>query len=193
MSSFLDKEFWNERYLNHQTGWDLGQVSPPLKYYFDSLINKDLKILIPGCGNAYEAEFLWKNGFRNVFLVDFAEEALHNFAERNPDFPINQLIHNDFFKLDGAYDLIIEQTFFCAIDPKLRKSYVKQMRRLLKPEGELVGLLFNRSFESGPPFGGSLKEYQELFDQSFKEVRFEDCHNSIAPRAGSELFFIAKK
>ena len=51
----LNADFWNNKYLNHTTGWDLGAVSPPLKAYIDSLDNKDLAILIPGAGNAYEA------------------------------------------------------------------------------------------------------------------------------------------
>ena len=26
----MEKEFWENRYENQQTGWDLGQASPPL-------------------------------------------------------------------------------------------------------------------------------------------------------------------
>ncbi|HXH19987.1 MAG TPA: hypothetical protein VNJ07_12995 [Chitinophagales bacterium] len=38
------------------------------------------------------------------------------------DIPVVRLIHRDFFKHQGRYDLIIEQTFFCAINPKPRPA-----------------------------------------------------------------------
>ncbi len=47
--------FWDNQYQQGNTGWDLKQVSPPLKAYFDQLVDKKLSILIAGCGNAYEA------------------------------------------------------------------------------------------------------------------------------------------
>lgn len=31
----LDELYWDQRYQNKQTGWDLGAISPPLKAYFD--------------------------------------------------------------------------------------------------------------------------------------------------------------
>jgi thiopurine S-methyltransferase len=66
----LSANAWNNRYLNDDIGWDLGEVSPPLKAYFDQLENKEIKILIPGGGNSYEAEYLLQKGFKNVFVVD---------------------------------------------------------------------------------------------------------------------------
>ena len=63
MSLLLDTNYWNERYLKNDFGWDLGTISPPLKEYFDQIKNKNLSILIPGAGNSYEAEYLVNNGF----------------------------------------------------------------------------------------------------------------------------------
>ena len=53
------KNYWTNRYSKAKTGWDIGYPSTPLKTYFDQLENKDLRILIPGAGNAYEAEYLF--------------------------------------------------------------------------------------------------------------------------------------
>ncbi|MDO8993629.1 MAG: SAM-dependent methyltransferase, partial [Daejeonella sp.] len=53
LDSNLNESFWNERYRLNDTGWDLGHVSPPLKTYIDQLTDKNLRILIPGCGNSY--------------------------------------------------------------------------------------------------------------------------------------------
>ena len=84
----LSEGFWENKYKKNKTGWDLGEVSPPLKTYFDQLTNKNLKILIPGGGNSYEAEYLFKNGFKNVYVVDISETALKNIKNRVPDFPL---------------------------------------------------------------------------------------------------------
>ena len=75
----LDSNSWNQRYISKNTGWDIGHVSTPIKEYIDQISNKNIKILIPGCGNAYEAEYLYQNGFKNIFLVDFSKKALDNF------------------------------------------------------------------------------------------------------------------
>lgn len=185
----MEKEFWEQRWKDKTTGWDLGMVSPPLKDYFDQLQDKNLKILIPGCGNGYEAAYLYHQGFKNVFIIDIAAEAIESFKKTNPDFPVNQIIHGDFFEHHHHYDLIVEQTFFCAINPNMRKKYVEHMYEILKPSGKLVGLLFNREFEGGPPFSGNKKEYEELFQEKFDLKILETAYNSIEPRQGTELFF----
>ena len=64
MIDTFNENYWTERYANNQTGWDFGYVSAPLKEYFDQLTDRSLRILIPGAGNAYEAEYLWSLGFR---------------------------------------------------------------------------------------------------------------------------------
>lgn len=190
----LSNNYWNNRYLDNDFSWDLGNVSIPLKEYFEQLKNKEITILIPGAGNAYEAEFLFKNGFKNVYVLDFAEAPLRNIKNRLPDFPSEQLIQQDFFEHQGQYDLIIEQTFFCAINPTLRMQYVKRMFNLLKPHGKLVGLLFNDVLNTNkPPFGGNKLDYEKLFPPFFYFKKFEVCYNSIKPRENRELFIVLEK
>lgn len=189
----LAEEFWDNRYKNNDIGWDLGIVSPPLKVYFDQLTNKNLKILIPGGGNSYEAEYLFKKGFRNIYVVDVSESAIQNIKERVPQFPESQLIHGNFFDLEMAFDLIIEQTFFCAIHPTLRKKYVLKTKELLRENGKLVGLLFSVPLNTDkPPFGGAIEEYLNYFRPSFNIEIFEACYNSIESRANRELFIKLK-
>lgn len=185
----LDENFWSSRYKTGEIGWDLGAPSRPLTEYIDQLKDKDLKILIPGCGSAYEAEYLHKKGFTNVWLLDISQMALDRFAERVPDFPENHLIHANFFEHAGAYNLILEQTFFCAIDPTLREEYVEKAAELLADGGKLVGLLFDDKLnEDHPPFGGNKAEYKTLFEKKFDIRTMEKAYNSIEPRAGRELF-----
>ncbi len=185
----MDATYWENRYRNRETGWDIGFPSTPIKEFIDTLTNRDIDILIPGCGNAYEGSYLFQSGFRKVRILDYASDPLCTFKSMNPDFPQENLIHDDFFNHEGHYDLIIEQTFFCALSPELRPAYAEKMERLLKPGGRLVGVLFNCIFEQeGPPFGGEESEYRQYFDNKFIIHKMEACYNSIPPRAGKELF-----
>lgn len=193
MEIMLDEEYWNNRYLNNQTGWDIGVVSTPLKEYIDQLKYKTIKILIPGCGNAYEAEYLFNLGFSNVFVVDLSKIPLDNLLNRVPEFPTKNLIQADFFDLNEHFDLILEQTMFCAINPELRDAYAKKTAELLTTNGKLVGVFFNRDFNGGPPFGGTKVEYYRYFSKYFSSVTIEPCYNSIKPRIGSEVFIMCRK
>jgi methyl halide transferase len=185
----LDKTFWNNQYDANTTGWDLGEVSPPLKAYIDQLTNKNLKILIPGCGNTYEAEYLLQHGFTDVTVIDIAPTLVANLKEKFAANPNIKIILGDFFEHEGTYDLVLEQTFFCAINPSLRKDYVAKMHELLVAGGKLAGVLFNREFEQqGPPFGGCKCQYEAIFAESFNFKCFEYCNNSFVKRAGTELF-----
>ncbi|WP_369918587.1 methyltransferase domain-containing protein [Tenacibaculum singaporense] len=184
----LSETFWNNKYLHNKTGWDLGKISNPLKEYVDQLEDKNLRILIPGGGNSYEAEYLFNKGFKNVFVVDIASAPLKRIQNRVPSFPKENLIHADFFELKGTFDLIIEQTFFCAINPELRSKYAQKTHKLLVKKGKLVGLLFDAKLnEDHPPFGGSKQEYEDYFMPYFLGS-MEPCYNSSGGRKGMELF-----
>lgn len=189
----LDAAYWETQYKAKTTGWDLGKVSPPIQTYVDSIDNKNSKILIPGCGNSYEAEYLLEHGFTNITVIDIASTPVADLKEKFNNNPNIQIVLGDFFEHQGKYDLIIEQTFFCALPPTMRQKYVWKMHQLLADEGKLAGLLFNRSFEISPPFGGSKQEYERLFAAAFDFSKMDICPNSIAPRANSELFFELKK
>ena len=194
MKMKLNKNYWEERYQKGEIGWNVGNITTPIKEYIDQLTNKNIKILIPGAGNGYEFEYLIEKGFKNSFLVDYAITPLENIKKRIPDLDDNQIINADFFELEGKFDLIIEQTFFCALNPDLRQAYVQKMKALLNPKGKIVGLLFQFPLTSEwPPFGGSIEEYILLFQNDFNIVTIETAHNSIAPRANKELFVIFEK
>ncbi len=191
----LDENYWSNRYQNNDAPWDMGKVSPPLKAYFEQLTDKNISILIPGCGNAYEAEYLFQSGFTNITLIDISTslvEKLFSTFSTSLNTSIN-IICGNFFQLNQTFDLIIEQTFFCAIDPSLRPTYADKMQKLLKNKGKLVGVFFNRTFEGGPPFSGSKAEYEMLFENKFKIKTMAECYNSIGPRKGTELFVILQK
>jgi len=190
----LDHLYWENKYQANNIGWDIGYVSPPIKAYFNQLKNKDISILIPGAGNAHEAEYLFNNGFKNITVLDFAKQPLKNLQKRIPSFPETNLINENFFKHHEKYDLIIEQTFFCALNPELRANYAVKINELLNKNGKIAGLLFDFPLnDEGPPFGGSVDEYKNTFSINFNIKTLSRCYNSIESRQGTELFIIFEK
>lgn len=184
----LNQTYWNNRYLKNETGWDIGYSSPSILNYFLNKIDKNVQIAIPGCGTSYEGYDLWKNGFQNISLLDLAPRAKTEFLNRFPDFPEDKYLVMSFLDISDTFDFVIEQTFFCALHPSERENYVKKMHSILNKGGILVGLLFGVEMEGGPPFGGNLSEYEQLFTPYFDILTLEWCDHSITARAGRELF-----
>lgn len=184
----LDQAYWNAQWESNKTGWDIGYPAPSIVQYMDLWSDKNSAILIPGCGNAYEAEYLLENGFQDITLMDIAPEAVSRLQQKFKNHPQVKVVLGDFFEHEGLYDLIIEQTFLSALPPYLRPKYAWKMHHLLKDSGRVIGLLFNRHFDVSPPFGGSVAEYETLFHGSFTWDTFDTAPDSIPERKDMEVF-----
>lgn len=185
---------WDQRYQNGDVPWSLDVPSPALISYIEQLNDVHAKVLIPGAGIGHEAQYLIQKGYSDVTILDISPTAIKILEERwgHPE-GIN-LVSGDFFTHESQYDLILEQTFLCAIDRVQREAYVQKMHQLLLPQGKIAGVLFASEFEKeGPPHGGCHQEYSDLFSKYFKINTMEPCYNSISPRLGNELFFICQK
>ncbi len=186
-------DYWDLRYQQHDSPWTLDIPSPPLTTFVKEM-DRSIRILVPGAGCSPDIKFLSESGFTDVTVCDISQTAVNRLAEMFTDNINVKFICNDFFEIDGNYDLILEQTFFCALDPVYRIQYIDKMYELLSENGILAGVLFNRHFDqSGPPFGGNLEEYIPLFSRKLHIIKMEMCYNSISPRENTELFFICKK
>ncbi len=188
----LDKNYWENQYKTDEIRWDLGKIAPPIKYYFDTIKNKNAAILIPGCGNSYEAEYLLNQGFTNITLIDIASNLVQSLKLKFVENKNISVVLGDFFDHKGHYDYIVEQTFFCALPPTMRQKYVWKMHQLLSNHGKLIGLLFDRTFDIGPPFGGNQLEYEQLFKDAFL-LKIQKAENSVVARANTELFIEFEK
>lgn len=188
-----NSSYWDERYQEDNTPWDMKAPSPPLKNYIDSIENKNAAILIPGCGNAYEAGYLLEKGFTNVTVIDLASTVTAIIKKKYKDTSL-KVITGNFFELEDSYDYILEQTFFCAIDPSLREAYVAKCYELLKPGGKIAGVFFNKKMvDVEPPYVATTEEYIQLFQNKFNINKLEPCTTSVLPRLGTELYFEFEK
>lgn len=188
-----DARYWSDRYAQGYTGWDIGYPSTPLRAYIDQISDPSTRILVPGAGYGHEVRYLVEAGYQHVTVVDIAPEPMEELKRRLPPDAV-RLITGDLFDHVGDYDLILEQTFFCAIDPSLREQYVAHSASVLRQGGLFAGVLFDRIFDKpGPPHGGSLEDYARLFDKHYAEVSITPCQNSIPERQGQECFIVARK
>lgn len=187
------REYWEKRYLEEDSPWEIGAPNVNLLESFIRLVKKTDRILIPGAGEGHEAAWLYERGYKNVFVSEWSDSAREKMLALYPDFPENQILTADYFSLSGPYDAILEQTFFCALTPDKRDAYLTHTRDLLTPDGLLYGVLFNRTFpEPGPPFGGSIDAYRNQFQQYFEIREISPWSGSIPPRKGTECIIEMK-
>ena len=198
MNEVNHSQFWEDIYLENDTGWDLKGVTP----FFDSISNDLIqgKVCILGCGRGYDAIMFAEKGF-DVTAVDFAPtpiSELNKLAIQKS--VIITTVQDDIFslveKFPDTFDYVIEQTCFCAIDPNRRKEYETLVRTILNPDGKLVGLWFpldKSQEEGGPPFGTTIYEVKSIFNSGWKIEKENFPSQSVEPRKGREKLIIFKK
>jgi len=149
--------FWNDRYASGVTPWDLGEVSEPVRTLVERHFPPQGRVLVPGCGRGWEVVYLTKLGY-SVTAVDFADEAVRFLGELARESQVQpEILQQDLFLLPAVYnssfDVLLEQTCFCAIDPSLRSEYEQVAHRILRPGGKLSGVFMElEEPREGPPY-----------------------------------------
>ena len=185
-------DFWESRYRDHTTPWDAGKVPDALRDY-TKRIKSGSRILIPGCGSAYEAGYLAENGF-DVLAIDFSPAAAE-LAKKNL-FRFGDIVRlADFFEFDYGkpYEVIYERAFLCALPPRMWPQYAPRMAQLLRPGGELAGFFFFRETEKGPPFGTTPEALHALLDPHFDLVEDRMATDSLPVFQDAERWQIWRK
>ena len=127
-------------------------------------------------------------GFKNIHVLDIASQPLIDLKSRIGESSNIHFYQADFFDLDEKFDLILEQTFFCALAPYLRTAYAEKMYQMMNKKGRLVGLLFDLPLNSRPPYGGHIHEYRTYFEPYFYCNTFQRAYNSYYKRFPKEIF-----
>ena len=191
------REDWQRHYDENDLGWDLGQVAPPFVSLLESNTISPCKTLVPGCGRGHEVVFLAENGF-DVTAVDYSIGAVNHLNSVILERKLNiKVLNLDFFELDSThdrlYDLLIEQTFFCAISPSQRPLYVETVARILKKGGMIAGLFYHTGQEGGPPFNTTRQDIIKYFSGSFEIRELTQAKNSAEKRKDKEWLAILIK
>jgi SAM-dependent methyltransferase len=169
--------FWDERYRAGFTPWDARGVPAALSRFIETA-RPGRRVLVPGCGSAYEAGYLDALGF-DVTAIDIAPEALARAREVLGDAVADRvLMQADFFTLERDNDWIYERALLCALPYRLWSDYGAAVRRLLRPGGLLAGFFYihNAADEPrrGPPFPGHRTEIEALFAPGFHREADDD-------------------
>lgn len=181
-----DAAFWEYLYRDEEAAWDLGRATPPLVSHFNKHSPNGLRALVVGCGRGHDARMLAELGAK-VTAIDLSTKGIA--AARGLDVAGTVDFRvADLFKLSGeTYDLVVEHTCFCAIDPGRRDEYVDRMADALVPGGALVGLFFAHGRPGGPPFTTDAEELRRRFGRRFAIRSLAQAEDSVLMRAGQEL------
>ena len=166
------REFWEQRFVAHDTPWDRGGPNPQLDAWLRDRVLAPCRILVPGCGAGHEVLALARAGFA-VTGLDYSPAALALVREKlRAAGAAASLIEADAlcWQPPDRFDAIYEQTCLCALHPDHWRSYADQVAAWLRPGGRLFALFMQapRAGASdgcieGPPYHCDVNAMRSLF------------------------------
>ncbi len=190
-----DEKFWTNIYQTETPGWEKGHEAVWLPMALPQLKLGPSRVLVLGCGSGHDAAYLAKAGHK-VTAVDISPEAIKGAKEKYGEVKNLSFLQSDLFGLprewEGQFDLILEHTCYCAIDPARRNELVKYWHKLLSEKGQLLGAFFVMEKRDGPPFGGSEWEVKQRLNKRFEFLYWTRWRHSLEGRKGKELVLLAQ-
>ena len=203
MAEVRSTEFWEQRYQEGRTGWDLGGPTPVFATFLESPDATQLvppgKILVVGCGKGHDVLLFARHGF-DALGVDFAPSAVQLGVRAAQQAGVSdkaRFEQADIFDLPARYpahfDYILERAGYCAIDPRDRQRYVETAAALLKPGGRILAQFFlgPQTRPGRPPFATTVDELKTSFAPHFEIERLDTPHQGELP--GADLFGILRR
>ena len=186
-------DFWDHRFRSAVTPWDAGGVPAQLRDFADRL-PADVRVLVPGCGSAYEAGYLATAPGRTVIALDFSAAAIAA-ARLTLGSWRGQLLHDDFFHFasEAPFDFVYERAFLCALPRTLWADYGRRMAELVRPGAYLAGYFLLGDDPKGPPFSITPDALDALLDPGFERVSDVPASDSIAVFAGRERWQVWRR
>jgi len=189
-------DYWEAAYREKRDGWELGEPTPPIVRALAGSPAKG-RALVLGAGRGHEARAAAKAGW-SVVGVDFAPSARAEAERLTPPELAGRITWRvaDLFDLAGtdagAFDLVLEHTTFCAIDPARRDEWMRVVSAVLRPGGTLLGLFYTHGREGGPPYGATHDAVLRALERAgFELLSSEVPADSVERRRGDELLVTA--
>lgn len=187
------ENFWSQYYETNNTPWDIAKVSPAISDTITQLKIQRSNILVLGCGLGHDAGWLAQQG-HIVTAVDYSQSALTRAKEL---YPKVNFVKADAFNLPedfkDSFDLVIEHTLYCAINPTKRNDLIKSWLKCLRDGGHLLGVFFVGHKPSGPPFATTEYELDKRLKNRFQFLYWTRWQSSMDLRQGTELMIYAQK
>ena len=195
---------WEQAYDDGVTPWDLRGATQPLRVLaaeglFSRLgLPRTPRVALPGCGRGHDLKVFAELGME-VTGFDVADRAV---TEARGLLRLNRVsadvLCRDVLGLspefEGAFDLVYDYTFLCALKPQLRAAYARALVAILRPEALLLILAFpmmtRREPLQGPPFRVLETDLVRIFTPGFRLVETFEAKGSPARRAGYERWYL---
>ncbi|MEQ8859389.1 MAG: thiopurine S-methyltransferase [Pseudomonadales bacterium] len=179
----MEREFWLDRWRNHEIGFHQSAVNPWLKKCWPDLsVPTDKGVFVPLCGKSLDLRWLAEQG-HPVFGVELAEAAVREFFEE-----ANQTCHatrlpylqrfqsgnlvlycGDFMDLTVRHlpnvAAVYDRAALIALPPKMRTHYVDHLLRIIPEDCRilLLTLEYDQGRVAGPPHSVPQAEVERLF------------------------------
>jgi cyclopropane fatty-acyl-phospholipid synthase-like methyltransferase len=143
----LQKMFFHLMYWR-KPPWDTGISPPELFAFIES--HPPGRALDLGCGTGTNVITLSKAGWE-VVGVDFVGKAVRKARQKTrsagvqANFYIDDVTRLD--KVNGSFDLILDIGCFHSLSPNERQAYIKNLDRLLAPQGEYLLYAFIKEYD----------------------------------------------
>jgi ubiquinone/menaquinone biosynthesis C-methylase UbiE len=145
MPDYGSASYWDERYATMTESYDWYQDYGTLKSFLDPYMrDKQVEILIPGCGSSTLGGELYNAGYQNITNVDISEVVVNQMTDKYGDCTEMEFNAMDARAMelipDACFDVVIDKGLFdsqlCAEDRmKSLDKLMAEMYRVLKPGG----------------------------------------------------------
>jgi len=178
--------FWDVRFRDKRTPWDAASTPPDLERYL-AQESGGARVLIPGCGSAYEVRTFSEKGC-DVVAIDFSVAAVQRAREVLGALQ-GAVLLGDFFSYDFGrtpFDVIYERAFLASLPRKMWPDYARRVGELLRPGGRLIGFFVYGEQQGGPPFCLKTGELAGLFGDKFEKTAESVATASVPVFKGKE-------
>lgn len=186
-------EFWDLRYRAGFAPWDAGRVPTQLRAFADAPAVAR-RILVPGCGSAWDVRYLAERGW-DVLGLDFSAAAVA--AARAVLGPhADRVREGDVFApIPGTpFDVVYERAFLCALPRRLWPAWGERVAQLVRAGGRLAGFFYFDEGERGPPFAlHAQAELDALLAPAFTSIEDAAVPDSIPVFAGKERWQVWRR
>ncbi|KAI7872481.1 S-adenosyl-L-methionine-dependent methyltransferase [Spinellus fusiger] len=160
-TAYKSQAYWEERYQkeDEQTTFDWFKTYEELKPLLQ-LPNKEVSILMLGCGNSTLGEDMYNDGYKNITNIDYSKTVIDTMKKRCAHQPEMKWLEMDIRDLqfsDCSFDVVIDKGTMDALmcdqgdvwDPSedlIRevKAEVDQVERVLKVGGVFLYITFGQ-------------------------------------------------
>ncbi len=179
-------DFWDIHYREGRIPWDAGGVPRALRDYVTGTPSPG-RVLVPGCGSAYEGRFFAEAGF-DVLAIDFSPAAV-KMARQTLEPWREAVALGDFFSYDFGdepFAIVYERAFLCSLPRHLWPRYAMRVADVLRAGGRFLGYFFHGEEAGGPPFGLKRGELGTLLGKAFMPIVDVEVEDSVPIFAGKE-------